>query len=204
MKVAIYTQVSTDKQTDDSQLAELREYSVRRAWVKVIEYRDVISGAKFSRAGLDKLMTDVRRARVDVVVCFKLDRLGRSLAHLAQIVGELTAHRVALVCPSQGIDTPGLNPASQLQLNILMAIAEFERSIIRERVKAGLRAAQAKGTKLGRPNMLLKHQSAVEELRAQGKSVRAISRELAMPVSSVHKVVKLVFMRAVTDRGSEA
>src|SRR6185436_5151816 len=147
-KVAIYTRVSTDKQTHDSQLNELREYCQRRGWPNVTEYADIISGAKFSRQGLDRLMTEVRRGRLDVIVCFKLDRLGRSLAHLAQIVAELTAHRVALVCPSQGIDTSSHNPASQLQLNILMAIAEFERSVIRERVAAGLRAAKANGTKL--------------------------------------------------------
>src|SRR5262245_57690394 len=142
MKTAIYTRVSTDKQTDDSQLNELRDYCQRRGWAGVAEYRDIISGVKFTRQGLDKLLAEVRRGRVNAIVCFKLDRLGRSLPHLAQIISELTAHRVALVCPSQGIDTTSLNPASQLQLNILMAIAEFERSIIQERVTAGLRAAK--------------------------------------------------------------
>jgi len=190
MKVAIYTRVSTDKQTHDSQLNELREYCLRRNWANVTEYADVISGAKFSRQGLDRLMADVRRGKLDVVVCFKLDRLGRSLPHLAQIVGELTTHRVALVCPSQGIDTSGMNPASQLQLNILMAIAEFERSIIQERVAAGLKAAKARGAILGRPTTLGRHQEAIERLCAKGLGVRAISRELGVPVSSVHKVVK--------------
>ncbi len=190
MKIAIYTRVSTDRQTDDSQLTELRDYCQRRGWSNVTEFRDVISGAKFSRTGLDKLMADIRRGRVDVVVSFKLDRLGRSLAHLAQIVSELTANRVALVCPSQGIDTSGMNPASQLQLNILMAIAEFERSIIRERVAAGLKAARARGSKLGRPGTLDEHREAVSRLRAQGKSVRSIARELGLPVSSVHKVCR--------------
>lgn len=190
MKIAIYTRVSTDRQTDDSQLNELRDYCQRRGWSNVTEFRDVISGAKFSRTGLDRLMADIRRGRVDVVVCFKLDRLGRSLAHLAQIVGELTANRVALVCPSQGIDTSGMNPASQLQLNILMAIAEFERSIIRERVAAGLKAARARGRKLGRPGTLDGHREAVSRLRAQGASVRSIARELGLPVSSVHKVCR--------------
>lgn len=192
MKISIYTRVSTDKQTHDSQLNELREYCQRRGWTNVTEYSDVISGAKFSRQGLDRLMADVRRAKLDVVVCFKLDRLGRSLAHLAQIVGELTAHRVALVCPSQGIDTSGMNPASQLQLNILMAIAEFERSIIQERVAAGLKAARAKGTKLGRPTKLARHQATVATLRANGVGVRAISRELGISVGSAHKLVKAV------------
>src|SRR6266496_5404078 len=172
MKIAIYTRVSTDKQTHDSQLNELRDYCNRRNWTNVPEYRDVITGAKFTRQGLDKLMTDVRRGRLDVIVCFKLDRLGRSLPHLAQLVSELTANRVALVCPSQGIDTSGSNPASQLQLNILMAIAEFERSIIQERVAAGLRAAKAKGVKLGRPETLSKHQAAVSALLKEGVGVR--------------------------------
>jgi DNA invertase Pin-like site-specific DNA recombinase len=75
MKIAIYTRVSTDKQTDESQLNELREYCQRRNWISVIEFRDVISGARFSREGLDRLMADVRRSRLDVIVCFKLDRL---------------------------------------------------------------------------------------------------------------------------------
>jgi DNA invertase Pin-like site-specific DNA recombinase len=190
MKIAIYTRVSTDKQTDDSQLSELREYCRRRNWTEVIEYRDVISGSKFSREGLDRLMADVRRNRLDVIVCFKLDRLGRSLPHLAQIVSELTAHRVALVCPSQGIDTSGLNPASQLQLNILMAIAEFERSIIQERVTAGLRAAKAKGVRLGRPSTLDRHRPQVSDLIAQGWGVRAIARKLQIPLGSAHKLFR--------------
>src|SRR5437868_794477 len=110
-RIAIYARVSTDKQTHDSQLTELRDYCERRQWKTVREFSDVISGAKFSRTGLDALMKDVRRARIDVVLCFKLDRLGRSLPHLAQLIHELTSHRVALVCPSQGIDTSGNNPA---------------------------------------------------------------------------------------------
>ena len=190
LKVAIYTRVSTEKQTNESQLNELREYCQRRGWMNVTEYADVISGAKFSRAGLDRLMAEVRRARLDIVVCFKLDRLGRSLAHLAQIVGELTAHRVALVCPSQGIDTSTGNPASQLQLNILMAIAEFERSIIQERVSAGLRAAKANGVKLGRPERLSQHKQRVAALLKDGLGVRAIARELGLPIASTFSLVK--------------
>src|SRR6266542_3462728 len=190
MKIAIYTRVSTDKQTHDSQLNELREYCRRRGWSGVAEYADVITGAKFTRQGLDRLMADVRRGRLDVIICFKLDRMGRSLAHLAQIVGELTAHRVALVCPSQGIDTSGMNPASQLQLNILMAIAEFERSIIQERVAAGLKAAKARGVKLGRPSILAQHEARAAALLKDGFGVREIARQLALPVASVFKLVK--------------
>jgi len=92
-------------------------------------------------------MSDVRRRRLDVVVCFKLDRLGRSLPHLAKLVAELTANGVALVCSSQGIDTTNDNPAGRLQLGVLMAVAEFARAIIRERVNAGLQAARERGVK---------------------------------------------------------
>jgi DNA invertase Pin-like site-specific DNA recombinase len=141
-------------------------------------------------------MADARRGKLDLVVCFKLDRLGRSLPHLAQIVGELTTHRVALVCPSQGIDTSGQNPASQLQLNILMAIAEFERAIIQERVAAGLRAARANGVRLGRPERLTKHLDAVRALLSSGKSIRTVARELSIPPSSVHKLAKKLRAKA--------
>jgi putative DNA-invertase from lambdoid prophage Rac len=188
MRAAIYTRVSTDRQTDDSQLAELHDYCQRRGWRDVTEFRGVASGARFTREGLDRLLADVRRRRVDIVVCFKLDRLGRSLPHLAQLVSELAAHGVALVCTTQGIDTTNDNPAGRLQLGVLMAVAEFERAIIRERVNAGIRAAKARGVRLGRPATNGQHLEAVQRLRAEGKGVRAIARELGLPVASVHKL----------------
>jgi len=151
MRAALYLRVSTVEQSVDAQKLELEEYCRRRGWDDVREYRDVISGAKSSRIGLDMLMRDVRKRSVQAVVCVKLDRLGRSLTHLVQIIAELTAHGVALVCPSQGIDTTDTNPAGRLQLHVLMAVAEFERSLIRDRTKAGLAVARAKGKKLGRP-----------------------------------------------------
>src|SRR5437763_1451637 len=187
MKVAIYLRVSTDKQTTDSQAIELREYCARRGWNKAREFSDTASGAKCSRSGLDSLMKEVRRGRADVIVAYKLDRLGRSLAHLAQLIGEMAVHRTALVIPAQGIDTSASNPASQLQLNILMAVAEFEREIIRERVNAGLRAARARGARLGRPSTLMQHLPRVRELRKSGLSISAVARELSLPYSSAHK-----------------
>ena len=189
MKIAIYSRVSTDKQTHDSQLAELREYCRRRGWSHVAEFTDVICGAKFSRKGLDELMQNVHRGRLDVIVCFKLDRLGRSLPHLAQIVAELSSCGVALICASQGIDTTNENPAGRLQLGVLMAVAEFERSIIQDRVRAGLKAAKQNGVKLGRPSTLAAHHGAVKALLAQGWGVRAIARELGLPVASAFKLV---------------
>src|SRR5882724_9991246 len=157
MKTTIYTRVSTDKQAHDSQLLELREYCRRRGWPDIAEYADTISGSKFSRQGLDALLKQVRKGRVARIVIFKLDRLGRSLPHLAQIVSELSHNGTALVCTSQGIDTSDSNAAGRLQLGVLMAVAEFEREIIRERVNAGLAAARARGAKLGRPDTLTAH-----------------------------------------------
>jgi len=158
--------------------------------LNLAEYRDVINGVRFIRQGFDRLMADIRRRRLDVVVCFKLDRLGRSLPHLAQLVAELAAHGVALVCTSQGIDTSNDNPAGRLQLGVLMAVAEFEREIIRERVNAGLRAAKARGVRLGRPATNGVHSEAVRRLLAEGKGIRAIARELGVPVASVHKLAR--------------
>jgi putative DNA-invertase from lambdoid prophage Rac len=189
LKVTIYARVSSDRQTHNSQLAELREYCGRRGWNQVEEIVDTASGAKSSREGLDRLMRAVRRGKVDVVVCFKLDRLGRSLSHLAQLIEEFVAHDVALVVPSQGIDTSGSNSAARLQLNILCAVAEFEREVIRERVNAGLAVARAKGVRLGRPPTLTGHKAEVATLRNKGLSGRAIAKKLGIPSSSVFKLI---------------
>jgi len=191
MRVVIYSRVSTDRQLHDSQLQEVRAYCDRRGWKDAEVFSDTASGAKNSRNALNQIMALVRRGRVDAVVCFKLDRLGRSLAHLAQLIAELQAHAVALVCCSQGIDTSSQNPAAQLQLNILCAVAEFEREIIRERVNAGLKAARARGARFGRPSTLQKHLPHVRALREAGQNVSQIARELMLPYSSAHKLWKL-------------
>lgn len=190
MNTYIYARVSTDRQSHDSQLHELRDYCTRRAWPIAREFVDTASGAKFSRSGLDELMALVRKGRVDAVVCYKLDRLGRSLAHLAQIIAELTAHRVALVVPSQGIDTSTANPAAMLQLNVLMAVAQFEREVIRERVNAGLAAARAKGKQLGAPKRIHKLLPQAIQLVRDGSGTSAVSRALGVSVGSAWKLVR--------------
>jgi len=191
MNTAIYLRVSTDKQTTDSQAVELREYVRRRGWDNVTEYSDVTSGAKFSRTGLDALMREVRRGRVDRLVAYKLDRIGRSLGHLVGLVSELQTHKCALVTVSEGIDTSETNPAAQLQLNILGAVCQFEREIIRERVQSGLKAAVARGQRLGRPSTLEKHLPRVRELLGAGKNISQISRELDIAYASAHKLVSM-------------
>ena len=189
MKVVIYTRVSTDVQNHDSQLQELRDYCMRRGWTNVEEISDTISGAKTGRKGLDHLMALVRRGTLDIVVVFRLDRLGRSLSHLAGVISEFTAHNVALVVPAQGIDTSGANSAARLQLNILCAVAEFERDLIRERTLAGLVAARKRGARLGRPRSIDQYRDQVIELKGRGMSRRAIAGELGIPASNVGRLL---------------
>jgi len=185
MNTAIYVRVSTKDQTTDSQEHALRVYAERRGWRALQIYSDQISGAKFVRPGLDALMAAVRAGRVERIIVFKLDRLGRSLPHLALVLDEIHRHGVALIVTSQGIDTSTSNPVGQLQLNVLLAVAQFEREIIRERVNAGLAAARARGVKLGRRLTHNRTPEEVKALKAQGLGVRAIARELGMPPSSV-------------------
>ncbi len=152
-------------------------------------YEDRMSGASTTRPALETLMRDIRAGKVERLVCFKLDRLGRSLTHLALILDEMNRLQVPLICVGQGIDTSSDSPAGRLQLNVLMAVAEFERGIIKERVNAGLKAARARGVRLGRPQTLQGRTADVMKLRESGLGVRAIARELAMPVSSVHSIL---------------
>jgi DNA invertase Pin-like site-specific DNA recombinase len=144
-----------------------------------------------SRPQLERLMQDMRAGEVERLVVFKLDRLGRSLTHLALILDEMNRLKVPLIASSQGIDTSEDNPAGRLQLAVLMAVAEFERGIIRERVSAGLSAAKARGVQLGRPSTINGRSAEVKKLKAKGLGLRAIGRELKMPVSSVHKALQL-------------
>lgn len=152
MKIALYLRVSTDGQTTEPQELELRRYCEGRGWSVVEVHRDVISGAKVVREGMTALMEGVRERRFDGVCVVKIDRLARSLQHFAQIIQELRKCGVALVVPGQGIDTSEESSVSKVQMGILAVIAEFERDIISERTKAGLRAARARGRVLGRPS----------------------------------------------------
>jgi putative DNA-invertase from lambdoid prophage Rac len=159
MRAALYGRVSTVDQEPENQLQELRRYVEARGWTAV-EYVDRgVSGAKDRRPALDRLLTDARRRRFDVLVCWRLDRLGRNLKHLITLLEELQALGVAFVSLAEGIDAT--TPAGKLQMHILGAIAEFERERIRERVLAGLARARTQGKRLGRPRASLP----VERLR---------------------------------------
>jgi putative DNA-invertase from lambdoid prophage Rac len=149
MRAAVYARVSTLEQEPENQLQELRHYVQARDWTAV-EYVDRgVSGAKDRRPSLDQLITDARRRRFDVLVCWRLDRLGRNLKHLITLLDELQVLGIAFVSLAEGIDAT--TPAGKLQMHILGAIAEFERERIRERVLAGLQRARTQGKRLGRP-----------------------------------------------------
>jgi DNA invertase Pin-like site-specific DNA recombinase len=168
-RAAIYARVSTSDQTCENQLLELRRYCEARGW-RATEYVDTgISGAKDRRPSLDALLTDAKRRRFDVLVCWRLDRLGRNLRHLVTMLEELNHVGVAFVSLGEGIDCT--TPAGKLQLHILAALAEFERERIRERVVAGLRRAKAQGTRLGRPKT-----TATPSSSATRRSAGAIGR----------------------------
>jgi DNA invertase Pin-like site-specific DNA recombinase len=168
MRAAIYARVSTFDQEPENQLVELRRYVSARGWTSVEHVDRGVSGAKDRRPALDALLKDARRRRFDVVVVWRLDRLGRNLRHLITLLEELQALGIAFVSLNEGIDAT--TPAGKLQMHILGAIAEFERARIAERVKAGLQRARAQGKRLGRPR---KNRSAIV---VPGGSVREAAR----------------------------
>lgn len=190
MNTAVYMRVSTSDQKLDSQEKELRRYCQMSGWKKTVVYADKMSGAAATRPALDRLLQDMRAGIIQRLVCYKLDRVGRSLTHLALIVDEMARLKVPLICTSQGIDTSESNPCGKFQLAVLMAVAEFERGIIRERVNAGLAAAKERGVQLGRPKTLDGRAPEIMRLKRAGHGVRAIARQLSMPVSSVFSVIR--------------
>jgi putative DNA-invertase from lambdoid prophage Rac len=182
LRAALYVRVSTLDQNCDNQLLELRRYIAARGWTAE-EYIDQgVSGSKDRRPALDRLLGDAKRRRFDVVVCWRLDRLGRNLKHLITLLEELQALGVAFVSLAEGIDAT--TPAGKLQMHILGAIAEFERERIRERVLAGLHRARAQGRRLGRPKarVPLERLQGVAEL-----STGAAAQQLAVSRSTVKR-----------------
>jgi len=171
------------------QLRELREYAARRGWTITGEYVDKgWSGAKASRPQFDRLMRDARQRRFDSILVWKLDRWGRSLAHMVETVQELSALGVRFVAVTQNLDTDQSNPMSRLLLHIMGAFAEFERELIRERVLAGLTKAHREGRVGGRPRLVLNRHRVVE--MAGEMTTREIADELRVSAASVCRLLK--------------
>ena len=178
LRVAVYARVSTtgNGQSPEMQTRELREHAERRGWQIASEYVDIgISGTKEKRPELDRLMADAHRRRFDAVIVWKFDRFARSVSHLLRALETFNALGVAFVSLSESLDTS--TPTGRMIFTVLGAVAELERSLIAERVKAGLRNARAKGKRLGRPRKLV-DACRIASLRAQGKSWRKIARQM--------------------------
>ena len=180
MRVAFYSRVSTTNHGQDPelQLRELREYAAARGWSVMSEYTDLgVSGTKDSRPQLNRLMGDARQRKFDVVLCWKLDRFGRSLVHLVNALAEFEALGIAFISLRDSLDLS--TPSGRLMFQIIGAMAEFERSLIRERVVAGLRNARAKGKTFGRPRVSV-DAAQVVALRERGLSWPKVCKALIL------------------------
>ncbi len=185
IRAALYARVSTTNGQDpEMQVRELREYCRRRRWAVAREYVDVgISGTKAKRPELDRLMADAQRRRLDAVVVWRFDRFARSVSHLLRALENFRALGVEFVSLSEQVDTS--TPTGKMVFTVLGAVAELERSLIVERVRAGLRNARAKGKRLGRPRKAL-DLNRIALLRAEGASWRAVGARLGVSPATAY------------------
>jgi DNA invertase Pin-like site-specific DNA recombinase len=189
-RIALYARVSTSggHQDPEMQLRELREYAERRGWEIVETYTDAgVSGSKDSRPALNRLMADACQRRFDAVLVWKLDRFGRSLRHLVNSLAELEAIGVAFVSIRDSLDLS--TPSGRLMFQIIGAMAEFERALVQERVRAGLRNARAKGRRLGRPRADI-DEAQIAELRHSGASWRTVAKALGVGVATAYRLAR--------------
>lgn len=183
-RAAIYARVSTSDQSADMQLAELREHAHRRGWQVAAEYIDHgISGTKSSRPELDKMMADARRRSFDLVLVWRFDRFARSTAHLLTALDEFRSLSVDFVSLHEAVDTT--TPLGKMVFTVVAAVAELERSIICERVRAGVARARARGKTLGRPPGSKIDAKRVRQLLTEGLSTRAVAKAMQIGIGSV-------------------
>jgi len=190
MRAAIYARVSTTNHGQDVnlQLRELRQFAEMRGWTVAGEYVDNgVSGAKDSRPELNRMMADAAKRRFDLIAVWRFDRFARSTSHLLRALEQFRAWGIDFVSFSENVDTG--TPTGKMVFTVLGAVAELERSLIAERVRAGLRNAVAKGRKLGRPRVAL-DSARIATLRGAGRSMREIATELGVSTALVHKTIK--------------
>jgi DNA invertase Pin-like site-specific DNA recombinase len=188
-RVAIYARVSTTNHGQDVtlQTRELQQFADARGWHLVGTYiDDGVSGAKDSRPELNRLMADAHKRCFDVVAVWRFDRFARSVSHLLRALETFSALGIAFVSLTEQMDTT--TPTGKMVFTVLGAVAELERSLIAERVRAGLRNARAKGKTLGRPRMVM-DSARIARLRAEGRTVREIADTLGVSRSLVHKTL---------------
>ena len=195
-RVAIYARVSTDDQTLDPQIRDLREYCRLRGWEEVTEFVDHgVSGAKDSRPGWNACWDAVQKRKVNVLLVHALDRIGRSLHHLVRIINHFTENRLTLVSYRENIDLS--TAAGRMLAGIFSVLAEYERSLISERTKAGMRAARARGKQIGKRRRYFDTEKAAE-LRRKGWGQIRIARALGVGVGRVNMWIHDEFNRSAT------
>src|SRR4030095_13251070 len=188
-RAALYVRVSTDHQSVENQIRELRQVAERRGWQIVETYSDAgISGAKGreKRPGLDRMLNDASRKRFDIVLAWAIDRLGRSLIDLPGTIQHLESCGVDLYLDQQAIDTT--TPMGKLVFQVTGAFAEFERTMIRQRVKAGLKRAVAQGVKLGRPKIDSVTERRVRKQLAKGMGILKVAKSLGIGTGTVNRI----------------
>ena len=186
-RAALYMRVSTVDQHPETQLFDLRQMAAQRGYEIVAEYTDRISGAKVKRPGLDQMMADARRGKFDVVLVWASDRIARSVKHYLEVLDELNRLEIEFVSFRENIDTGG--PLGRAIVVIIAAIAELERNLIIERVRAGMRRARLEGTRIGRQPLTL-DQEAIQRERCQGKSIRQIAQGHRISTATVQRVLR--------------
>ncbi|WP_313326763.1 recombinase family protein [Sphingobium yanoikuyae] len=185
-RVALYLRVSSDSQTVENQRRELMAVADRLGWTIIVELADEgISGAKGrdQRPGYDRLMKMVTRREIDLIACWSVDRLGRSLQHLVGFLGEINDRGVDLYLHTQGLDTS--TPAGRAMFSMLSVFAEFERSILRQRIMAGLARSTKKG---GRPSLDPAKADKIRRELSRGTSINATAKKLKVGVATVHRI----------------
>jgi DNA invertase Pin-like site-specific DNA recombinase len=185
-RAALYMRVSTVDQHPETQLLDLRQMAAQRGFEIVEEYTDRISGAKARRPGLDQMMRDARRGRFDVVLVWASDRIARSTRHFLEVLDELNRLNVAYLSFRESIDTAG--PLGRAVVVIIGAIAELERSLIVERVRAGMRRAKLDGQRIGRPPVDL-DRAAVLRDRQRGQSLGQLARNYQVSRATIYRAV---------------
>lgn len=186
--IACYVRVSTDKQKTDSQESELTAYAARYDKPFTL-YKDVISGKTKNRPALDEMLKDCRSGKITKILCYKIDRLGRSIINLKELLNEFELMNIPVIFTSQSITTENSNPAGKLFISMLGVFAEFERETICERVRAGIASRMAQGLPMGRTPTQEAVKEKIRSLRQTKLSMAKIAKELKIGVATVHKVL---------------
>jgi DNA invertase Pin-like site-specific DNA recombinase len=194
-RAVLYLRVSTFDQHPETQLYDLRGLAAQRSFEIIEEYSDTISGSKAKRPGLDRLMADARRGKFDVVLVWAFDRIARSVRHFLEVLDELTHLNLEFVSFRENVDTGG--PLGRAMIVIIGAIAELERNLIIERVRAGMRRAKLEGRRIGRPPLEVDREAVLQD-RARGQSLTELAKTYRISRTSVIRVIQQ------SDRGGIA